>query len=244
MSWKRFSVLDRETIILIVTILIVICIEVYLIVTVHTPTEYVYLVPIVSILLVFLIFLFVVSKAEARLNRSLDQRLPPIEYLETRKEVEIETTKLAEQANDFILATGERSRNSEYMAVIENKIGATNLPYWRLVYGGPITHELCQHICKVLHLPNVVVTQVVKEDYGDMLVIDAGFMIALPLPGHGGLMGIKSQNRSTAQRLFLYFMMVMLDSSATRITSEQEVKALCEVCARSGSNSVGQVAAN
>jgi len=228
--------MDRDTLLLIISILIMVAFEAYTAISGGNPSRLVFSLPLVSILTAFLLFLYLMAKAEKRLSQSLDRRLPQLEYMESRNEVEIEITKLTEQADEFIVATGGRSRNQEYLKVIEHKVRSGDVTYWRLIFDEQITHEVCEHIRSILSLPNVMIGQIESKGYGNMLVVDAGFIIALPVPGHGGLMGIKIPNSVSAQRMFRYLMMVY--PNAKRISTPQEVKALCEKCAGSVSQSV------
>ncbi len=220
--------MDRDNFLLIISILIAIVISVFTVIGGADPNILIIVLPLVSVLIVFLISIYLMGKVEKRLSQSLNRRLPEARYLESRSEVEIETTKLAEQADEYIVATGGRSRNQKYLKVIENKVRTGELTYWRLILNERITHEMCEHLCSVLSMPNVMTGQIDDRGYGNILVVDTGFIIALPVPGHGGLMGIKIPNRASASRIFKYLMMVFPDSE--RISSSQEVKAICEQC--------------
>jgi len=229
--------MDRDTFLVIVSILIMVVFETYTAISRGDPSRLVLSIPLVSILTTFLLFLHLIAKAEKRLTQSLERRLPELVYMESRKEVEVETTKLAEQANEYIIATGGRSRNQEYLKAIEHKVRSGEITYWRLIFDEQLTHEVCEHICSLLSLPNVMIGQIENRGYGNMLVVDTGLIIALPVPGHGGLMGIKIPNSVSAHRVFRYLMMVF--PNAKRVSSPQEVKAHCEQCAgfiKSGSS--------
>ena len=221
--------MDRDTLLLIVSILIMVAFEAYTAISGGNPNRLVFSIPLVSILTTFLLFLYLTAKAEKRLSQSLERRLPALVYMDSRKEVETETTNLAEQADEFIVSTGGRSRNPEYLKAIEHKVRSGDVTYWRLILDEQITHELCEHLCSILSLPNVMIGQIEDRGYGNMLVVDTGFIIALPVPGHGGLMGIKIPNSVSARRMFRYLMMVFPD--AKRISTPQEVQVLCEQCA-------------
>jgi len=226
--------MDRDTLLLIISILIMVAFGAYTAIVGTNPGSLVFSLPLVSILTVFLLFLYLMAKAEKRLSQSLDRRLPQLEYMETRAEVEIETMKLAEEADEFIVATGGRSRNQEYLKVIERKVRSGDVTYWRLIFNERITHEVCEHLRSILPLPNVMIGQIEDRGYGSMLVVDNGLIIALPVPGHGGLMGIKIPNSASAQRMFRYLMMIY--PKAKNITTVEEIKALCEKCAGSDQN--------
>jgi hypothetical protein len=138
--------MNRDTLLLIISILIMVAFEAYTAISGSNPGKLVLSLPLVSILTTFLLFIYLISKAEQRLSQTLDRRLPVFEYIDSRKEVEIEITQLAGQASELIVATGGRSRNREYLQVIEHKVRSGDLTYWRLIYNRPITHEMCEHI--------------------------------------------------------------------------------------------------
>lgn len=223
--------MDRDTVLVIISILLMVALGAYTTIAGTDPGRLIFSLPLVSILTVFLLFLYLMVKAEKRLTQSLDRRLPQLEYMETRAEVEIETIKLAEAANEFIVATGGRSRNQEYLKVINRKVTTSEMPYWRLIFDERITHEVCEHLCSIVSLSTVMIGQIEDGGYVSMLVVDTGFIIALPMPGYRGLMGIKIPNSASAQRMYKYLMMIF--TKAKNITNEEEIKALCEKCAGS-----------
>jgi hypothetical protein len=173
-------------------------------------------------------------KAEKRMIQSLDQRLPALEYFEKKKRVDQATAKLAKQAEEFILATGSRSRNKKYLKVIERKVIKDDVPYWRIILGTRISHGLCEHLTLLLENSNVLIRQIEDMSYGNLLIVDTGVIIALPIPGHGELMGIEIPNKVTADRLYKYFMMIFPDGK--KIITPDEIKALCEECSQSDKN--------
>jgi hypothetical protein len=218
----------KESLFRIVSILLIIAVGLYSTIAQANPTRLVIVLPLVSVLITFLLFLHAVAEVERKINQSLDRRLPPTEHLENRQEVERETVKLVEHAADFIIATGGRSRNKSYLKSIENKLTSGEVPYWRFVYDEEITHDMCEHLSAVLGKPNVFIRQIKDRDYGNMLVVDSGFIVVLPVPGHGGLMGISVPNSNTAQRMSRYVM--MLNQNSQTISTLQQVRGLCENC--------------
>src|SRR3989442_12161 len=162
----------KENILRIVSILLVIAIGLYSAIAQNNATRLVIILPLMAVLITFLLFLSATRQVEHRINESLDRRLPPIEHIENRKDVEAQTVKLVERASDFIIATGGRSRNKDYLKSIESKV-AHDVSYWRFIYDEEITHAMCEHIVAIVGQPNVFVRQIKGREYGNMLVVDA-----------------------------------------------------------------------
>jgi hypothetical protein len=220
--------MDRDTVIVVISILILIAFQTYSAISTGNPNNLIFTIPLISILTVFLLFIYIVSKAEKRINQSLASRLPEIQYLENKEEVDRELEKLAETAEDFIVATGSKSHNKKYLNIIEKKVSMGEISYWRLLLDDKITHELCEHIQKLIKTPNVTIGIVTDKGYGNLLVVDDGALIALPIPGQGGLMGIKIPNKTTSSRLFRYLM--TLFPEARIINNIDDVLMICEKC--------------
>jgi hypothetical protein len=220
--------LGKENLPTIVSILLAIALAIYSSIAQKNASQLVIILPLIAVLIAFLLFLSVISRAEARINQSLDKRLPATEHLEARQEVERELTKLVESTTDFIIATGGRSRNKTYLKSIESKLDSDDLIYHRFIYQEEITHDMCEHLCAILNKSNVYIRQIKEQEYGNILVVKSGFLIVLPVPGHGGLMGIKIPNSDSAQRMSRYVMMLNQDSQ--QISTSEQVKGLCEQC--------------
>jgi len=171
----------KENIFRIVSILLIIAIGLYSAVAQNNPTRLVIVLPLVAVLITFLLFLFAVGQVEQRINQSLDRRLPPIEHLEKREDVENQTVKLVTRAADFIIATGGRSRNTEYLKAIEDKI-LRDLEYWRFIYEDEITHAMCKHIISVVGKDKVFIRQIKGREYGNMLIVDGGLIMGTTGP--------------------------------------------------------------
>jgi len=225
--------IDSDIVLLVISILILIVFQVYQTIRGGTSTSSLgnlaLTMPLIAILIVFLLFSYIVGKYEARFSEVLERRLPPVRYLDTRIEVEAENAKLVERASEFVAAIGGRSRAEEYLSRLENKCQADDVTYWRLLLDGqPITHQVCEHLSKLISLPNVLIATSQEGALGTMLVSESALIIALPMPGHGGLAGISIPGSSPARKVFTYLMVIF--PSGTRLTSADDVRALCEEC--------------
>jgi len=220
--------MSRDTILLIAGLLVTLLFGLYSAFTSSDSARAVLFLPLVSVLLSFVLLLHLVAEAEARLQRSLDRRLPVIEYLESKDQVEKELRGLAASARTFVAATGGRGDDLAYLSAIAEKAQCGDIDYWRILLSEEITHEMCEHIRSLLPLSNVSVSRVSNSDYGNMLVVDSGFLVAMPVPGKGGLTGLKVPNVKGAQRLFRYLMLV--SQKATKISMDSEVRRLCRFC--------------
>ncbi len=186
------------------------------------------LLPLLSVVVLALIFLSLVVNAEDRITQEIDKRLPQLLYLDKRREVEIASRELVEMASEFVVATGGRSRNREYLKLIEEKVQEGRLLYWRIVYDEVLTQELCDHLCSVISFPNASVAQIKDTAYGNMIITDKGFLMALPVPVPGDLKGIIVPSSEYSQKMYNGYMM-MVFSKAKKLDSVEDIEPLCEI---------------
>lgn len=185
-------------------------------------------IPLVAVAFGFIVFWLLLDRLDSRLNESLDRRLPPVEYLAERADVELELTRLVERADAFVVVVGGRSRNSQYLQTIETKVETGSTAYWRLLMAGqPISHEICEHVRRLLPVAEAEIRVIDRPGYTQVTLTDAGFLSVLPTPGHG-LTGIFVPNPEAAGRLFVYHMQVF--NAAHALDDERAVQQMCEVC--------------
>jgi hypothetical protein len=185
------------------------------------------LLPLLAVVIIALVFISLAANAEDRFTRELDKRLPQISYLNSRKDVELTTLELVERSNEFIVGTGGRSRNQDYLKAIERRVCEGKVLYWRILYEEEITHELCEHLCRLISLPNVTIAQVKDTAYGNMTITDNGFVMALPVPGHVEMKGISIPSKDHAHSIYNSYMMIVF-SKAKKIDTDDDVRSLCE----------------
>lgn len=183
----------------------------------------VYTLPLAAILLGFLCCLYLFARQERNLLEALDRRLPPLEYLETREEVHNALTDLARQAESFIVATGGRATHVPYLEAIEKRLEGGGVSYWRIIFDEPVSPDISAHLSRVVALSNSSVARVIGRRYNDVLVTDRGVVFVLPMPGTGGLMGIRILGPATALKLYNYTMLLHKKAeSITQWPSTQE----------------------
>ena len=185
------------------------------------------LLPLLAVVIIALVFISLAANAEDRFTIELDKRLPRISYLDSRKGVELTTLDLVERSIEFIVGTGGRSRNRDYLKAIERRVREGKVLYWRILYEEEITHELCEHLCGLISFPNVTVAQVKDTAYGNMTITDNGFVMALPVPGHVEMKGISIPSKAHAHSVYNSYMMIVF-SNAKRTDTSEVIKSLCE----------------
>ena len=215
MKWYQ----DKGTIGLILAILIAISVAAF------QSIGWERLLPLIAVVILGLIFLSIVINTEDRIKQEIDRRLPKISYLDNRKEVELASFDLVEHASEFVVATGGRSRNIEYLKLIEKKVSDGKVLYWRIIYDEVLTKELCDHRCRVIPQPNASITQIMDTAYGNMIITDVGLLIALPVPIRGDLKAILVPNSEYAQKMYNGYMMTIF-SKATKIDSAKVIRTL------------------
>lgn len=216
--------MKREDFLLIVDIILIVGLGIYSYIIEQEPNKFNLVIPLMLILVVFFLFLYLIAKAEARLNQSLNRKLPTVEYM-TKDDVEKDLENLAKKASKFIATTGGASRNKDYLKAIEQKV-KSGVPYWRVIFNEPISREMCEHLCALVSLQNVSISKIEKGGYSNISAVEQGYIIALPVPGHGQLMGLKIPSADRAQDMFTY--LVTLSQGATKISTKEEIEALCE----------------
>jgi len=183
--------------------------------------------PLLSVVVFALIILNIVISTEDRITQTIDNRLPKLSYLDERKEVELSTLELVENASEFIIATGGRSKNIEYLSAIEKKVQNEGVLYWRIIFNEKITRELFEHFKNIISQPNVTIAQIVDTSYGNMIITDRGMLMALPVPNNKELKAILVPKPDYSQKMYNEYMMTIF-SKAKKINSLEETMSLCE----------------
>jgi hypothetical protein len=224
-AWLR----DRQISAVVVGVLIAVGLGSYGLIAASKSERVVLWAAPLAVIIAYLLVYQLLDRFEGRFTRSLDSRLPPVEYLEVRHEVEAALTRLVRAAQQYVVAVGGRSRNSDYLSGIEAKVHEAEIRYWRLLLDGqPITHQMCEHLRRLLTNADVVIAAIPNRGYAQVTVTDAGFVSVLPLPGRGALTGILVPNPAAAQQLFIYTMVIY--GSGTRVTDGDAIRNLCEDC--------------
>ena len=198
---------DKGTLGLILTILVAVGVLIF------QSVGWERILPLLAVIIIALVFISLAANTEERFTNELDKRLPQISYLNSRKDVELTILDLVERSTEFIVGTGGRSRNQDYLKAIERRVCEGQVLYWRILYEEKITHELCEHICKLISLPNVTIAQIKDTAYGNMTISDNGFVIALPVPGHAEMKGISIPSKDHAHSIYNSYMMIVFSKS-------------------------------
>ncbi len=212
----------RQAIFFLVNILLIVGLGIYSYVAEREPNRFILVIPLALIVIISLLFLYLIVDAETRLYRVLDRKLPTVEYL-TKYDVEKDLEILAKRAEGFIVATGGASHNAPYLKAIEQRV-KSGVPYWRVLFSEPITAEMCDHLSSLVCAENVSITKLEKSAYISILAVDHGYIIALPVPGRGQLMGLKIPSADRSQEIFKYLM--VLTQNATKVSTKDEIEAL------------------
>jgi hypothetical protein len=215
-----------DTILFAAQFLVLILFAVYGALTEQSVEKLVYTLPLAASLLSFLAFLYLFARHERHLLEALDRRLPPLEYLETREEVHNALTDLAQQAESFIVATGGRATHAPYLEAIEEKLGSGRVSYWRILFDEPVSSDIATHLAHIVSLPNASLARVTNHRYNDVLVTDKGVIFVLPMPGRGGLMGVRVLSVATALKVYNYTM--LLHKQAQSITQWPDAQGVAD----------------
>lgn len=98
--------------------------------------------------------------------------LPGAELIYGSEQVELELTKAASNAKEFILATGGEARSERYLETITLKVLNESVSYTRIVFGDHIHHPLCTQLRKLLGHQQVRIAHALNEKSGTALITE------------------------------------------------------------------------
>jgi len=209
--------MKADTVLFAAQFLVLIVLTVYSALSEQSVENLVYTLPLAAIVLSFLSCVYLFARHDRRIHEALDRRLPPLEYLETRDEVHKALSDLARQSDRFIVATGGRATHQPYLSAIEEKLQHGDVSYWRILFEEQVSTDISTHLERVIGHPNSSIARVIERRYNDVLVTDKGVVFVLPMPGTGGLMGIRTMSPDTALKLYNYTM--LLHKEAVQVTT-------------------------
>lgn len=87
--------------------------------------------------------------------QQLSRELVPPRLLTTSEAILNTNLEIVRTAKKFIYTTGSRSRDSDYLALIESSIEkSSSLSYLRVLFGTPATTQMIKHLRRVIEIRN------------------------------------------------------------------------------------------
>jgi hypothetical protein len=168
-------------------------------------------------------------------QKTIESRLPGIELIRGKQQVEAELTKTASEAKRFIIATGGKSRIKTYLDTITRKASDENVPYTRIIFGGYIHHELCTHLCSVVGQSRVRIAHAPDEKSGTALVTENALIFTtIPSTEANIFDTIVKVPDPTAADEYREYLIDLLVRSKT-LDSSTQIRSLCTACSKASS---------
>lgn len=236
MKWLRR--IDRETSLLVIAPVIVSFVSAVVASAFIKGTPFFIFIGLSFLIMVLYILSFaIVGKKNADyMAAMLDARLPsPQIVFENEDVARNELVKVVNDANEFIAATGGRSSVTDYLTAIEHKLTHPKIVYRRVLLGDEITKEMCQHLCRILAVPNLrnktIICRHRRIDLGYFTTTDAGWFTFMPSPRQGAPLEnfIKiTRNPKVVGFFRTYISEYLVGTADERIDSPERVRELCE----------------
>lgn len=161
------------------------------------------------------------------------------EYLSDSDRVIDELSALVDKADETILSLGSKSTAESYLNKIRSKVADGKITYSRLLTGDHITHELHEHLTKLLHLETVTVSWTGKEKYVPMTISENGAVLVFPTSHPHRFRGLRLSG--TEHAAYLNDVFRDANTQSKLVTLPESLELLCKVCGPSVSD-VGKLA--
>lgn len=189
-----------------------------------------FMMPLLLIILLIFIFIRIYLEFEKKIIVAVESRLPG-KFINQKKVLEVEMVALVENAQEFIYATGGRSKEKEYLKAIEKKVKSGKIEYRRIILGNKITHELHLHLEKIIELQNVYIYRRPEEFFGFMSITDTEVILPLADPRPNRFeTAFKTSDRNMADKYQKYILKLFADSKSKMVTSKEQIKKMCSKC--------------
>lgn len=188
-------------------------------------TEFKWLATVVSLLVLVSVlgFAMIAARAEERLERFIEARLPETKFIDNATLLAAELKNAVEDADQFISCSGSQGRNSDYLAAIENRIKA-GIDYKRILYPDRLNESLLAHVKSVLSNQGVVTISAIEErNLPHLLITEKTALIVIPQPRSGSPVAFRLTRTEKIPLLQNYF--TGLSSLATELNSIEQVTA-------------------
>lgn len=151
-----------------------------------------------------------------------------VQYLDEGALVINELQTTVRSANEYIMAVGGKSTATAYLDLIAARVEQDGLQYYRLLTGNHITHDLHQHLQRLIESPHVRVAWSHSEKYRAFTTSEQQAVVVLPTPYRNKFAGIRLPGERNALLHSQYFLETFAKSLPVRTAHGLEI--LCETC--------------
>lgn len=165
---------------------------------------------------------------QATLDSIVTSHTLGVQYLENAEAVAAELERIVRQAGDSIMALGAKSTITEYLDAIELSVMHRSIIYYRLLDRTDATHELHEHLKRLVHAPNVQIGWTPREKYGNLTVTEQDCVMVFPAPYKNKFSGLRLPGQANSRRYTQYFLEAF--SKSLPLRTERSIELLCEKC--------------
>jgi len=145
-----------------------------------------FVMPLVLLAVVYFLVTGELARFERRFSGILRNHLREERFVNDANRLRVEMIAAVRKADKFIMTTGGRARDEEYLSAIEKKVLAPgDLEYWRVILGDHIHHGLHIHLVKLYNYNNVHIRWHKEEILGNILVTEDQVILPLASPTPG-----------------------------------------------------------
>jgi hypothetical protein len=176
-----------------------------------------YIIPTIFVL----IFFILVTNQNIKMRKDIYEELNKIKSISYNYELIMGNHKVnrvlieaINEAQGFLFTTGGRSRESEYLNAISQKIIKNKIKYYRVILGNHIHEIFYKHLNSLFssNISDIFIGYIKDEKYGNMLVTDKKVIFYLPSDSEGLDSVLRIEDSNLAQKYQLYIMQIYANS--------------------------------
>ena len=142
------------------------------------------LLPTILLIIFYILLYRRTATFEDSIKKILETHIPDIVYIETQETIKTEFTNAVNNAEKFIMATGGRAKDKDYLSAIEDNLEKKDIEYYRILFGKKISRELQDHLSKIIGRDGVYISHTQRELSPTLLITENIAFIGLPEPEH------------------------------------------------------------
>lgn len=157
-----------------------------------------------------------------------EESINNLKIIHGNRNITNELVSAVKNAKDYIFTIGGRSRNSEYLEAIENRMERGNIRYVRVITGSHIRHQLHVHLKNTMK--DIEAGYLLEERFGNLLATNDMTFIALQDPKKTNLNTIIKIKDSSIANVVREYIVELFGQSNTDLDNSF-ISRLCKKCA-------------
>lgn len=153
-------------------------------------------------------------------------------FLWSAATISAELEDMVKTTGNKIKVIGTRSRLTSYLSSIETAVEDRSVFYYRLLAGPSITHELHEHLSRLLDSPKVMIRRTPAAYFSHLTITDDECLLLLPAAQRDYLHGMRFSGYAHSLRFSDYFWEVFdtFSREEDQVGNEKTLSDLCETC--------------